>query len=100
MSGGSHNYICWKIDEELVGRMHDAELDMLMADVAELVHDLEWSDSGDIDEDDYFDSVKRFKQKWLKSNAVDRLEQIITEQVDALRKEMTSMLEPYIDDHA
>ena len=40
MSGGSHNYICWKIEEELVGRMHDAELDDLMNDIAELAHDL------------------------------------------------------------
>lgn len=41
MSGGCKNYICYKIENELVGQMHDKELDDLMKDITELAHDLE-----------------------------------------------------------
>lgn len=47
MSGGSHNYVCYNIENDLCGQMHDRELDDLMKDIAELAHDLEWYDSGD-----------------------------------------------------
>lgn len=62
MSGGSHNYICFRIEEDLVGKMHDRELDALMADVAKLAHAVEWWESGDTDEDDYRKAVSSFKK--------------------------------------
>ena len=34
MSGGSHNYICYRIEEDLVGQMEDKELDDLMRDIS------------------------------------------------------------------
>ena len=52
MSGGSHNYICYRIEEDLVGQMEDKELDDLMRDIAELAHDLEWYHSCDTDEEE------------------------------------------------
>lgn len=51
MSGSSHDYICYKIEQEL------GELDALMADLAKLTHSLEWMDSGDISDDDCWNDV-------------------------------------------
>ena len=50
MSGGSHNYIYYQIEENLCGQMKDAELNDLMDDIVKLAHDLEWADSCDISE--------------------------------------------------
>ena len=69
MSGGSHNYICYHIEDDLCGQMEDKELDDLMKDIAELAHDLEWYHSCDKDKEDYMKTVKNFKQKWFKECA-------------------------------
>ena len=92
MSGGSHNYICYRIEEELVGEMHDAELNDLMKDIADLAHDLEWFDSGDIGEDTYKESVIKFKQKWFKSSREQRLKGYIDKSVDDLKKELYKLI--------
>lgn len=92
MSGGSHNYICYRIEEDLVGQMEDRELDDLMRDIVTLAHDLEWYHSCDIDDDDYFKTVKEFKQKWFKGNRDDRLKGYIDEAIDDVREEMYKLL--------
>ena len=88
MSGGSHDYICYKIENELVGCMKDTELNDLMKDIAELTHDLEWADSGDILDEDYFETVKKFKEKWFKQNRDERLKNYIDEKIDKTKKEL------------
>ena len=65
MSGGSRNYIFSAIDDNLVGRMYDAELDDLMADISALAYEVEWWDSGDTDEERYRKVVKKFKKNGL-----------------------------------
>lgn len=92
MSGGSHNYICYKIEEELVGQMKDPELNDLMKDIADLAHDLEWADSGDYSKDDYIESVKKFKEKWFGKNRTKRLRSYIDKQVEEVRKELYAMI--------
>lgn len=92
MSGGSHQYICWKIEEELVGKMHDRELDDLMRDIAELAHDLEWYDSGDYGYETYGESIKKFKDKWCKSNRTKRLQGYIDKGIEQLRDELYTMI--------
>lgn len=92
MSGGSHNYICYRIEEDLVGQMEDRELDDLMRDIATLAHDLEWYHSSDIGDDDYFKTVKEFKQKWFKGNREERLKSYIDEALDDVREEMYKLL--------
>ncbi len=92
MSGGSHNYICYSIENELVGEMKDAELNALMEDIVKLTHDLEWADSGDTDEDTYFKTVKEFKNKWFKTERTERLETIINEKCEALKTELLRMI--------
>ena len=92
MSGGSHNYIFGRIEDELVGQMHDRELDDLMQDVANLAHDLEWADSGDTSTEDYRESVRAFKEKWFESSREERLLGYIDSAVNRLRTELREMI--------
>lgn len=89
MSGGSHEYICFRIDEYLCGQMEDAELNDLMEDISELAHDLEWYHSGDIGQDDYLKTVNKFKAKWFGNNRNKRLAKYIA---DANRLHTETML--------
>ena len=92
MSGGSHDYICYKIENELVGQMHDTELNDLMQEIAELAHDVEWYDSGDTCKETYLESVTKFKQKLFKGNREERLKGYIDYSIDNLRTEMYNLI--------
>ena len=65
MSGGSFDYMCYQIEEKYCGFMEDKELNEMMKDIVNLLHDLEWYTSGDTSQDDYKNSVKKFKDKWF-----------------------------------
>lgn len=45
--------------------MYDVELDEMIHDLCEVLHDVEWWQSSDISEDDYRKTAKKFKDKWL-----------------------------------
>lgn len=88
MSGGSHGYICYRIEEELCGQMYDAELNDLMKDIVKLAHDLEWYDSSDISEESYKKTVAEFKRKWFKAERENRLKVYIDDAIEKLRSDM------------
>ena len=95
MSGGSYNYICYSIDNELSDRMFDAELNDLVKDFVELTHDLEWWQSGDTSESMYRQTVTEFKNKWFGSDEsarMDRLKGYVDEELEKCRTEMYAML--------
>ena len=92
MSGGSHNYVYHHIDEELCGQMHDAELNDLMKDIAQLAHDVEWYDSADYSYDKYKKSVDEFKAKWFNGNRTERLKGYVDKAVDDVRRKLYDML--------
>ena len=94
MSGGSMDYLYYKIEEEAVGRMGDAELDELMKDIANLLHDCEWWLSGDTCEDTYRKRIAEFKSKWFGKTAhrSERLARLIDEKLDQVRKECRQMI--------
>ena len=46
--------------------MEDDELNALLKDFVEVLHDLEWWKSSDIGEDSYRKTVTNFKNKWLR----------------------------------
>lgn len=71
MSGGSHNYMYSRVEEEYVDRMFDSQLNTMIKDLAGLLHDLEWWQSGDYSEETYRESVNKFKKKWLKQTKID-----------------------------
>jgi hypothetical protein len=70
MSGGSMNYACYTIEEQ-ARYLEDRELIDIAKDMAKLFHDAEWWHSSDIDEKDYRETVKWFKDKWLRNGSVD-----------------------------
>lgn len=79
MSGGSYNYMYSRINDEYIGRMHDSQLDAMMKDLVDLLHDLEWWMSCDYSEDTYRKSVTEFKKKWFKQTKIDVQNQIESE---------------------
>ena len=92
MSGGSHNYIGYRIREELCGYMKDRELDDLVSDIVDLAYDLEWLDSGDTSEETYREHVRWFKAKWFKADREARLKGYVNEAVENLRKELHALI--------
>lgn len=92
MSGGSRDYICYKIENELCGRMYDDELNDLMEDVSKLAHDVEWLDSADIGSDDYMKTVTEFKQKWFKGDRQTRLKPYIDRQIEDIKKKLYALI--------
>ena len=72
MSGGSHNYIAYQIEQELGGMMEDKEMNELIEDIVKVAHDLEWWKSGDIEEHDYRKTVEKFKNKWFREDGRTR----------------------------
>jgi hypothetical protein len=92
MSGGSCNYVCYKIKEELCGRMEDAELNDLMKDIAELAHTLEWYLSCDYSKSSYEDAVLAFKKKWFKTSREERLKAYIDESLDKMRGDLYRLI--------
>lgn len=92
MSGGSHNYVCYDIEEQLCGKMHDPELDELMKDIAGLAHDLEWWDSADHSEEVYRETVLRFKRKWFQSSREQRLKAYVDQTLEKQRAELYSLI--------
>ena len=92
MSGGSHEYVCFEIENELCEKMHDAELNDLMNDIVKIAHDLEWYDSGDYSEDTYRKAVSEFKKKWFETSRKERLKRYIDESLEKQRKELYSLI--------
>lgn len=92
MSGGSHNYIYYQIQEELVGQMEDQELNDLMSDIVTLAHDLEWYHSADTSQKDYQKSVDEFKKKWFKQSREERLKNYINERIQKTKEELMNMI--------
>lgn len=77
MSGGHFDYLYWKVEETYVGQMEDFELDEMMKDLCELLHDLEWWQSGDYSEETYRKTVKNFKEKWFGKTEEKRIARLV-----------------------
>ena len=92
MSGGSYEYIYYKLEEECKGRMYDAEMNDMIKDLAEVLHDLEWWQSGDSSEKDYRVTLSKFKQKWFHGNREERLKRYIDEQTSIVRRQLYKMI--------
>ena len=87
MSGGSMNYACYTIEEQ-ARYLEDRELIDIAKDMAKLFHDAEWWHSSDIGEKDYRETVKWFKDKWLRNGNVDeRLRGYIDQIFDDAKQE-------------
>ena len=92
MSGGSYDYICYKLSEECKGRMYDAEMNDLIKDLCDLLHALEWWQSGDSSEDRYREELSHFKAKWFMGDRQERLKGYIDEQIGIVRSQLYSLI--------
>lgn len=66
-SGGSFDYKYLTLDDYYSGCMEDEELNELIDDLVVVLKDLEWWKSCDKSEEEYRDTVNKFKNKWLKN---------------------------------
>ena len=92
MSGGSYNYIYCKLEEECSGSMYDAEMNDLITDLCDVLHDLEWWQSGDSSEEVYRETVTKFKKKWFMGNRDERLRGYIDKQLGIVRHELYALI--------
>lgn len=65
MSGGSFDYLFYQVEDTYSGEMRDKEMNELIDDLIKVLHDLEWWQSSDISEEDYRETVTKFKTKWF-----------------------------------
>lgn len=91
MSGGSMDYLCWKMENE-AGMFEDREIMELMNDLAKVAHDCEWYHSGDICRETYMNTVRLFKEKWFKGDRTERLKGYVDESFDRARRECMELL--------
>lgn len=90
MSGGSLSYICYSIENNLVGEMRDEVMNEFVKDFAELTHDLEWWLSCDYGEETYRKSLKEFKNKWFKNyderekEAIKKIKEKVIKEIEEL----------------
>jgi len=87
MSGGSYDYTCFKIEQEYVGRMFDDELNDMMKDLYQVLHDLEWWQSNDIGEEAYRQTVEEFKSRWF-GNRNEFLRQRLIRHLEKVKKDI------------
>lgn len=66
MSGGAFEYMCYSIEDMYENELEDEQLNKLLLAFCKVLHDLEWYRSDDISQEDYKETVKKFKEKWLK----------------------------------
>lgn len=96
MSGGSYDYKYYILDDYYVGRMYDQELNEMMKDLVEVLHDVEWWQSCDISEEDYRETVNKFKKKWFKRDTF-QVKNFIEEQFNNTKQELLKQLN-YLED--
>lgn len=92
MSGGSYSYIYSTLSMECENRMYDAEMNDLIRDLCDVLHDLEWWQSGDSSEDRYRNTLTKFKAKWFKGDRQERLKGYIDEQIGIVRSQLYSLI--------
>ena len=91
MSGGSMDYVCWKV-EEAAHYVEDKEIKELLKDLSELLHDLEWWDSGDYSAETYYETLNNFKTKWFGDNRNERLRKYLNTTFDDMKVEIDRLL--------
>lgn len=92
MSGGSYDYIYLRLLDKCENRMYDEEMNDLIKDLCEVLHDLEWWQSADSDEQTYRDTLSRFKRKWFQGNREKRLKEYIDKQIGITRVNLYKLI--------
>ena len=74
MSGGSMEYIFLRV-EEAAEKTFNPTTRKLLLDLAVVLHDEEWSMSGDILRSDYEKTLEKFGHKWLRKKWRGKVEE-------------------------
>lgn len=90
MSGGSFNYKYTDLEHTYGGLMEDAELNEMIVDLSDLLHDLEWYTSGDYGEETYRETVQSFKGKWFGKRDL-RLRELVAKELDVLKERIEKL---------
>lgn len=85
------DYICFKL-LDAADYIQDKEVKDLTKDLAELLHDLEWYESGDYGRDDYESQLNRFKKKWFTDSRNERLKKYLNDSLDGIKSEIENLL--------
>lgn len=91
MSGGSMDYIYGRVSDAAY-YVHDKEIKELLMDLSNLLHDLEWYESGDYGKDTYLRTLAEFKKKWFKDDRSKRLKSYIDESLKDVKEELYALI--------
>ena len=91
MSGGYLDYICYELND-IVDRINDREIKDLIKDLADLLHDYEWWQSGDYGSETYYKKLDEFKAKWFGDNRNERLKDYLNTALDEVKAEINKLL--------
>ena len=91
MSGGYLDYICFKLDD-ITDRIDDREIKDLIKDLADLLHDYEWWQSGDYGSETYYEKLDKFRAKWFGDNRNERLIYYLNTALDEVKAEINKLL--------
>lgn len=73
MSGGSMEYLYGKLEDNIC-YLKDPVIKAMALDFVDVLHDAEWAEDADILDEDYFETLERFKKKWLKKRTLTKRE--------------------------
>lgn len=68
--------------------LRDKEISGLTFDLLNLLHKFDWAISGDTSMKDYHEKAQKFKNKWLNSEAKDRIRYVIDNSLKDLKEEL------------
>lgn len=91
MSGGSFDYLYYRIEETYENQFEDYEMNELLKDFCKVLHDLEWWKSADYGEDTYRKSVKAFKNKWFGKTEDERITKAIKNVSSEIEKKLKNI---------
>ena len=74
-----------------INPLQDREISEIVWDVFVLIHSYDWYRSGDTDEAQYGEDIKRFKDKWFKPNKTQIRERTVEQIVKSIQKELEDM---------
>ena len=101
MSGGHFNYEDGSLRSTIFGwgtetteqamklnPLEDKEISGIVFDMFQLLHEFDWAICGDTSMEHYHEEVQKFKNKWLNSEAKDRIRYVIDNSLKDLKEEL------------
>ena len=91
MSGGAFDYIYGRV-AEAADYAEDLEIKDLLNDLADLLYEEEWYESGDTNKEKYIKCLNKFKEKWFGSSRELRLRGYIDEELEKTKISLYNLI--------